>query len=159
MFKMAVVLKERIKLFLDSHHVMTLATSNGESPHAVSLFFACDDLAIVWVSDPGSLHSREISLNNKVSATIASDFTDFADIKGLQITGTARELTDPADRSRCLALLSDRYPFLRRVSATPKALQDSLAQACVYRLEPSQIVLIDNSIGFGHKETLEFGCA
>lgn len=133
---------------------MTLATSNGESPHAVSLFFACDDLAVVWVSDPGTRHSREISVNNKVSATIASDFMDFVDIKGLQIAGTARQLTNPADRSRCIALLTDRYPFLQRISAEPGALQEALIKACVYRLEPSKIVLIDNSMGFGHKDIL-----
>lgn len=151
-------LKERVRSLLDAHHVMTLATSNGEAPHAVSLFFACDDLAIVWLSAHETRHSYEISINNNVSATIASDFTDFADIKGLQITGTARELTDSTDRSRCFALLTDRYPFLQRASAIPKALRGSLTQACVYRLEPGQIILIDNSIGFGHKEILDFGC-
>lgn len=154
---MTVVLKERIRSLLEVHHVMTLATSNGESPHAVSLFFACDDLAVVWVSDPGTRHSREISLNNKVSATIASDSVDFAEIKGLQIRGMARQLINPADQSRCLALLTNRYAFLRRISVTPRGLQNSFKRACVYRLEPSKIVLIDNSIGFGHKEILNLG--
>lgn len=155
---MADILKERIRSFLEAHHVMTLATSNGGAPHAVSLFFACDDLAVVWVSDPGTRHSHEVSVNNKVSATIASDFTDYAEIRGLQIAGTARKLTDPTDRSRCLALLTDRYPFLRRISAAPGILQNSFMRACVYRLEPSQIILIDNSVEFGHKEILDLEC-
>jgi uncharacterized protein YhbP (UPF0306 family) len=34
-------------------------------------------------------------------------------------------------------------------------MHDAYAQSAVYRLDPKRIVLIDNTKGFGHKETLE----
>jgi len=37
----------------------------------------------------------------------------------------------------------------------PPKLREAYARTAVYRLQPARIVLIDNSKGFGHKETLE----
>ena len=42
-----------------------------------------------------------------------------------------------------------------RPAAGPLKLRQAYARTGVYRLQPARIVLIDNSKGFGHKETLE----
>jgi uncharacterized protein len=148
-------LGEQIGAFLAAHHVMSLATLGERGPHATNLFYACDGLALVWVSQADSQHSREIEADPRVAATVAPDYADFAAIRGLQITGAACRIVAANERLRHLAQIEARYPFLRQLAAGPPKLREAYARTAVYRLQPVRIVLIDNSKGFGHKETLE----
>jgi nitroimidazol reductase NimA-like FMN-containing flavoprotein (pyridoxamine 5'-phosphate oxidase superfamily) len=65
-------LDQQIGAFLAAHHVMSLATMGSSGPHATSLLYACDGLALVWVSEPDSRHSREIEADLRVSYTYKS---------------------------------------------------------------------------------------
>jgi uncharacterized protein YhbP (UPF0306 family) len=153
-FVMDTGLVKRIESFLASQHVMSLATLGPEGPHATSLFFACDGLGLVWLSDPDTQHSRQIEADPRVAATVAPDYSDFSAIRGVQITGTARPVTRVDERARHLGQLQTRYPFLRQLASGLPKLRDSYARAAVYRLQPISFVLIDNRKGFGHKEKL-----
>ena len=144
----------RVAAFLDAHHVLSLATAGPEGPHAASLFYLRDGLSLVWVSDPASRHSRDLAAEPRVAATVAPDYDDYAAIKGLQMAGTAAVVTELAARARLQAQFATRYSFLTRPSAMLETLKAVFAGATLYRLTPVRIVLIDNSRGFGHKETL-----
>ncbi len=150
---MADGLAERIAAFLDDHHVMSLATCGGQGPHAASLFYARDGFTLFWVSDPASRHSGELEADGRVAATIARDFSDFAAIRGLQVSGRARRVVDPSERASARRILEARYAFLKQ-PADP-ALRQNYERAHIYRLDIVRCVLIDNSRGFGHKEALE----
>jgi uncharacterized protein YhbP (UPF0306 family) len=152
---MTIELDRQISAFLAAHHVMSLATFGSSGPHATSLFYACDGLALVWVSEPDTQHSREIEADSRVAATVAPDYSDFAAIRGVQIAGAARRIVVADERMRHLAQLEARYPFLGQLAAGPLKMRQAYARTAVYRLQPARIVLIDNSKGFGHKETLE----
>ncbi len=148
-------LGQEIRSFLAEHHVMSLATFGATGAHAANLFYACDGLALVWVSEPDTQHSREIEADSRVAATVAPDYSDFAAIRGVQIAGVARRVMAADERLRHIALLEARYAFLRQLAAGPLKLREAFARTAVYRLQPARIVLIDNTKGFGHKETLE----
>jgi len=148
-------LRQRILTCLNEWHVMSLATTDESGPHAASLLYARDELALVWVSAPDARHSRAIEKSSGVAATIAPDYDDFASIKGVQIQGMARQVTNTTERRHAFALLEGRYRFLARRETLPAAVRDAYAHAAIYRLEPSRIVLIDNTQGFGHREVLE----
>ncbi len=149
-------LARRIGAFLAAHHVMSLASLGADGPHAANLFYACDGLALLWVSDADTRHSHQIGADPRVAATVAPDYADFASIRGLQIAGTARRLVADDERTKGLALMEARYPFLKQLAEGPAKLRDAYARTAVYRLEPARMVLIDNSKGFGHKEILDF---
>ena len=68
-------LAARISIFLDAHHVMSLATCGPHGPHATNVFYARQGLSLLWVSDPQTRHSANILINPKVSATIAPDYS------------------------------------------------------------------------------------
>ena len=148
-------LSQEIQSFLAAHHVMSLATYGAAGPHATNLFYACDGLALVWVSEPDTQHSQEIEVDSRVAATVAPDYSDFAAIRGVQIAGTARRMIAADERMRDVAHLEARYPYLRQLAAGPPKLRQAFARTAVYRLQPARIILIDNTKGFGHKETLE----
>ena len=148
-------LGRQIASFLAAHHVMSLATAGPGGPHAASLFYACDGLALIWVSEPASQHSRDIEADARVAATVAPDYSDFAAIRGVQIVGAAQRIVAADEHKRQLAQLEKRYSFLGQLAEGPPKLREAYSRTAVYRLQPTRIVLIDNSKGFGHKETLE----
>jgi len=147
----------RIATFLDANHVMSLATCGAEGPHAASVFYVRDGLALLWVSDPKSRHSTELEANARVAATVAPDYFDYDDIRGVQISGQARVITDASERANARLILHARYPFLKQMSESQQALRGAYQRVEFYRLEPTRLVLIDNSRGFGHKDILELG--
>lgn len=147
-------LADRIVRFLEAHHVMSLATVGSLGPHAANLFYVRDGFGVVWVSDPNSRHSRDLETDARVSATVAPDTSDYARVRGAQIHGVARRVTDSDERRRLLALLVQRYSFLAKPKDASEKMAAAFDSAAVYRLEPARIVLVDNSLGFGHKDTL-----
>jgi len=150
----AASLRAEIEAFLEAHHTVSLATvADDGSAHAASLLYALDGLALVWTSDPGTRHSKQLESRPQVTATIAPDYADFRAIRGLQIAGRASRLSG-AEARHARALLAGRYSFLSLLSAGPAALLAAWRNAAFYRIEPSRITLIDNTRGFGHKATL-----
>lgn len=147
--------ERQVATFLAAHHVLSLATTGPDGAHAANLFYACDALALIWVSDATTRHSLHIDADPRVAATIATDHASFATIRGLQIAGRAQRIVSEPERARCLALMEERYPFLRQPEGASAKLRDAYARTAVYRLQPTRITLIDNTRGFGHKETLE----
>lgn len=150
-------LADRITAFLDSQHVLSLATQGADGVHAANLFYTRDRFALIWVSDPATRHSQHLAAPAMVAVTIAPDYTDFPSVKGLQLAGTAQLVTDPQADRAARARLAARYPFLGRIDALPEKVREAYAGARIYRFEPQRIVLIDNSRGFGSKEVLELG--
>jgi uncharacterized protein len=150
---MSADLAGRIADFLDAHQVMSLATAGPDGPHAASLFYARDGMTLAWVSDPASRHSRDLAALPRVAATVAPDYADYAAIRGVQISGTAEAVAELAARARLLALFARRFSFLSPGGASAMV-HAAFSRATVYRLTPVRIVLIDNTLGFGHKETL-----
>lgn len=147
-------LAARIAIFLDAHHVMSLATCGAQGPHAANLFYARDGLSLLWVSNRQSTHSANIGTNPHVSASIAPDYRDFEEICGLQIFGSAHQLNDGAECYSARAVLAARYPTLQLLSDRPM-IERAYASAETYRLVPNRIIMIDNRRGFAHKDTLD----
>jgi uncharacterized protein YhbP (UPF0306 family) len=150
-------LARRIRAFIAAHHVLSLATHGPEGPHAANVFYAHDGMLVFWVSDRATRHSREIEREPRVAITIAPDYADFPEVRGLQMSGTARRVESAQERARLLSQLEARYPFLKRLADLPQELREAYARVDVYRFEPTRAVLIDNTRGFGHRETLELG--
>jgi uncharacterized protein YhbP (UPF0306 family) len=144
-----------VATFLDAHHVMSLATGGPDGPRATNVLYVRDGFSLLWLSERDTRHSMAIESQARVSATVAADHSDFDKIRGLQIFGDAHRIVDAAERLRGRGLLEARYPMLQRLSDRP-SLKRTYETAALYRLAPHQIVLIDNTRGFGHKDTLDF---
>ena len=148
----------RVTTFLDAHHVMSLATGGPDGPQATSVFYVRDGFSLLWLSERQTQHSKALETEGRVGATVAADYLDFDDICGLQVFGEAHRIVDAAASLRARALLEARYPMLQRLSGRP-VLKRTYETAALYRLAPRKIVLIDNTRGFGHKDTLDFSDA
>lgn len=93
-----------------------------------------------------------------MAATVNADPDDWFEIRGLQIEGKATEL-GADERSSALAIYLAKFPTLEvlyraPVGARQRVIGQRLDASSFYRVVPAWIRLIDNSLGFAHKEEL-----
>jgi uncharacterized protein YhbP (UPF0306 family) len=152
--------REAIRRMLEAHNTMTLATSRDGKPWAASLFFASDKkLNLYFVSDYRTRHARDIEAGPDASATVNADCALWAEVKGLQITGSVTVLAG-LERLDALRRYLAKFADVRALFEAPKSEdEETIAQrlkaANMYRLQPSWIRLIDNSKWFGYKLEIE----
>lgn len=155
-----------IQDFLRKHDTMTLATVglNGE-PQAAAVFYAVDERSrLYFLSSPRSRHIQNLERVPRVAATIQADHQPWREICGLQLEGTVRQLTNPAELVRGAAVYVSTFDFLaefkdlllhpgsqrsgKGASNLPRALIDSR----LYELRLTWARIIDNTQGFGYKQ-------
>lgn len=150
---MGAPLRSRVLAFLGEHHVMTLATVGADGPWAAAVFYAHEDLRLYFLSSPTSRHAQNLSNNARAAATIQRDYDDWPGIRGLQLAGTVREVARE-DEARVRALYQERFPLIGGGAGVPRKLLEALDKIRWYEFVPKDIHLIDNTLGFAHREHL-----
>ncbi len=145
-------LKAAVLQLLGQHTVLSLATVGDEGPHGVSLMYAYDAYTLYWLSDPKTRHSHDLGKGKAATITIAGQYEDFKQIQGLQLKGIGSCLESGEEEKKAFKLLGERYEFLKTFSLGNLARH--LGAAAVYAFRPSTITMIDNTRGFGFKQTL-----
>jgi uncharacterized protein YhbP (UPF0306 family) len=142
-------LRPALGAFLASQSTMALATAGDQDgrPQVAPLFFASDEaLNLYWVSSPDSRHSANIADWNDVSAAIYALAWDWAGIKGVQIAGNARAVTDDEERRHALRVYSAKFPFVK------DQFMDLIENSVFYVLRPTWLRWLDNERRFGYKQ-------
>ncbi len=138
--------------FLAAHNTLTLATIGPDGmPHAAALFYAfTPDLRLIFLSDPKTRHAQHIGTGRAhVAATIQADGQKWQSITGLQLHGIA-SLAEQGAREVYLA----RFPFIYIARTGPLA--RAMSKVEFYQIVPTWVRLIDNRLGFGHKQEWRF---
>ena len=146
-------LRNEIVGYLEDHHVLTLGTAADNVPWTAAVFYASRDFAIYFFSDPKSRHCINIKQNPSVSAAIHQNYTDWREIRGLQIEGGVEELS-AAELPPAMSAYVAKFPFVKDF-LTPEGLfriGGRMIGARFYKLAPSRVFLLDNSKGFRHRE-------
>lgn len=155
---MSAALRARALALLQDHHVMTLATHDGEWPWAAAVFYAHDDLDLIFLSKPQTRHARSLAANARCAVTIQHDYSDWPQIKGIQAEGLCSALQGD-ERERAIALYGQRFPLVARAGGAPLAIARALALVQWYRFRPQRLYVIDNTLGFGHRDELDCAAA
>jgi len=135
---------------LDEHRIMTLATNRLDGwPQATVVGYANDGLTIYCFVARLSQKYSNIIRDPRVSAAIASDFSDPNDIKGLSLAGKAAPVTQEAEFDRACAIFMKRYP---EYASWPRP---NPATASIIRIRPTIVSVLDYSKGFGHSDLVK----
>lgn len=131
---------EKIIRFIKKHHVLTLATTIGNSPWCSNMFYAYDPKRNIFIftSDDTTRHASEASANNTVAASIVLETRVVGKVQGLQMTGSlcrAEEKNYPTAKHTYIK----RFPYA------------AAADLNLWILEPDFYKLTDNTLGFGKK--------
>ena len=141
-------IRERALVFINQHHVVTLATNGPEGLWAAAVFYAHQGFNFFFLSSENSRHALNISASSQVAATIQDDYDDWPDIKGIQLEGKVKKLKgDESDQAKRLFI--DRFPFLH---TAPEPILLALDKVHWYSLTPDRLFFVDNSQGFGHRD-------
>jgi uncharacterized protein YhbP (UPF0306 family) len=151
---MPVTLPQPVADYLAAHHVMTLATQGAEGPWAAAVFYASDGCSLIFLSSPNTRHCRNLVLNARCAATIQEDYSDWAEIKGIQLEGRVTELQGNEERN-AQTLYGEKFPIASPLANVPPAIVKALARVRWFRLVPERFHFIDNSKGFGHRDEID----
>ena len=139
--------------YLDTHQVMTLATTGPQGIWAAAVFYVNDGFDLIFLSAGHTRHAQNITAVSHIAATIQEDYRDWEKIQGIQLDGKVSLLTD-VSRETAIALYRQKYPFLAQADA---AMQTALAKVNWYVLRPERLFFIDNSLGLGHRDEIAIG--
>lgn len=143
----AIAISDRAALteLLEETAALTLATLDPDgAPRATPLFFAADDLALIFLSDPASQHCQNLQADPRCAAAVVPDVTDWRALRGLQLRGRARRVR-AAETPRALHLYLRRFPFAADLA-------QAVSAAAPYTFLPDWIRRIDNRQGFGFQQ-------
>lgn len=149
-------LRERVQRVLHEHHVLTLATRDGDAVWAAALFYAHEGLDLYFLSKPGSRHAADLAREPRCAVTIQRDYDDWPRIVGIQAEGETVAL-EGDERAHAREVYGRKFPLIGRLGAAPVKIAEALAQVHWYRFRPQRLYLIDNSLGFGHRDEVECG--
>lgn len=128
---------EKIEVFLDSHHVLSLATFNNDELSVCNLFYAYDKSSKTFIvaSSDDTTHIKHILENQKVAGSVVLETKTIGKIQGIQFRGEFSFLDDKA--------LSKLYfkSFPSSIVMKPK----------LWQIKVSYFKMTDNTLGFGKK--------
>ena len=137
--------------YLRRQKALTLATvSTAGLPHAATLVYVNDGLAIYCCTRPDTVTARHLDQNPAVSFAIDEYADDWGKTKGIQGSGEGHVLLNPADIERAVALFQQKFPFLTDAHT---------ANLALFRITPSEVLFIDNEQPGGEQAGQAFGAA
>jgi uncharacterized protein YhbP (UPF0306 family) len=145
--------RARALAFLEGHHVLTLATGGAEGPWAAAVFYASRGFTLYFLSAATTRHARALAADARVAGTIQADTADWRAVRGVQLEGTARALAGE-DAAEARRLYGAKFPVVGRLEGAPAAIAEALAKVTWYELVPARLFLVDNALGFGHRDEI-----
>ncbi len=149
----AEALRRTVRAYLAAHNVLSLATHGPEGPWAASVFYVHLGWTLYFLSAPGTQHSQNLAARPHVAATINPDHSDWREIRGVQLEGTAALVASDGERAAGLSAYRGKYAFLDQATGT--SLEQALERVQLYRIVPSRLLFVDNSKEFGHREEVD----
>jgi len=144
-------LSERVMLYLQHHNVANLATCYNDVPSAAAIFYVNDGFTLYFLSSSASRHSCNLVHNQRVAVTIQEDYSDWLEIKGVQLEGHATELSG-AEEVMARRLYAQKFPVTGLLAQAPAAIVTALARVRWYRIVPQHLYFVDNTFGLGHRD-------
>lgn len=140
-------LREEIQKYLETYHVLILATVDEGGPWATPLFYASDEnFDLYFLSEPSVRHSQAIARTPRVSAAVHGGSTGWTDIMGIQLDGWASAVSDELEE-HARECYEAKFPFALALVPSDRSYR-------FYRIRPRWLRLIDNSRGLGFKQEL-----
>lgn len=140
-----------LRELLFERSVLCLASTSSAGPWCAPLFFAPLDggRSLVFVSDPGSRHCRELAADPRAAAAVHLETTATREIRGVQLVGRVEALAGAAERRA-------RVAFLRRHPRAAAVLAERPRER-FFAFAIAAAKVTDNRRGFGFKAEYDLG--
>jgi uncharacterized protein YhbP (UPF0306 family) len=123
--------------YLQEQSTLTLATASPAGvPRATTLIYVNDGPTVYVWTRPNTATARHMDQNPVVSFAIDEYTPDFRATKGIQATGEARVVLNPAEVKETRERFQSKYPALGEALA---------ANVSFFRIAPTELQFIDNT--------------
>lgn len=144
-------LQQKILSLLDEHRIMTIATLRPDGwPQATTVGYAHEGTTLYFLCGPESQKAANLAKDDRVSVTIDHDTNEIMKIEGLSMAAHAKRVKDPAEVTRIMGLLFNRYG--RQMSGDFPVTVPPPSDVAVFRVTPEVVSVLDYSKGFGHTD-------
>jgi len=128
---------KKITKFINTHHVMSLATTYENELSVCSLFYVYDEItnSFIIASSEKTTHIRHIKNNTQVAGNILLETEKLLKIQGLQFRGTFVELNAKREKK----LYFEKFPY--SLALKPK----------LWSIKVNYFKMTDNKMGFAKK--------
>jgi len=126
--------------FINEHHLLTLATSKGNTPYCCNVFYVYDVVnnQLIFSTDTQTKHAKDFTLNPNVAGSIALETKEVAKIQGVQLLGKITELKEED-------LKAAKKQYLQAFSYA------RLMEIHLWAMQLVFIKMTHNRLGFGKK--------
>ena len=133
-------MKERIKSFINEHHVLTLATSVDNKAYACNCFYVYNktDNVFICTSEQKTKHIKDVLINNYIAGSIVLETSVIRKIQGLQFNGVMHKAENDFYKKYKIIYLK-KYPFA------------VVKNTDIWFIKPFFLKMTDNRLGFGKK--------
>ncbi len=138
--------------YLQTHHVLSLATCADNQPWVAPVFYAWRAASLYFLSAPHTRHGQNMAQNPDVSGSIQEDVNNWSAIRGLQLSGRV-VLLEGDERQHAIDVYQARFN-LNADTAPPQILR-ALDKISWYRCDLQQLLFVDNSVSFGHRAEID----
>lgn len=146
-------LRKLIENYLKEAKMLQVATAKGNQPWSCTVYFAFDEeLNIYWISKPTRRHSEELRNNARVAGVIVLPHIPGDDVRGIQLQGVAKELTDKQEATNGMKYYAERFGMKQN---RVKTILDGTDGHLCYRITPNLYVLFDE-VNFPDNPRQEF---
>ncbi|MGD2087235.1 MAG: pyridoxamine 5'-phosphate oxidase family protein [Candidatus Aminicenantes bacterium] len=141
---------EKITGYLVNHEHLNLGTVTAEgAPIVHTVAYVSDGATIYFVTHKESRKAQNISSNSAVAYTVDDDdYEDWTEIIGIQGMGKASLLEDKEELEKVQGLMMKKFPQMANLPPDPNMV--------FYKVEPTEIYYLDNTVSFGHRDRVEF---
>ena len=146
---MSETLRAKVLAYLAAHNVVTVATQGPSGVWAAAVFYVNHGFNLYFLSAPHTRHSQNIGENTAVSATIHEDYHEWTAIKGIQLEGHCTLLTGD-ERQTAVTHYATKFPIIG--ADAPPQIAQALDKIGWYKIVPTRLYFIDNSLGLGHRD-------
>lgn len=128
---------KKIQTFLDLHHVLSLATTDGENLSVCNLFYVYDknSFSFIVASSEDTTHIQNILKQNMVAGSVVLETKTIGKIQGLQFSGEFLDLDD----AKMKKLYFKEFPYALVMNPN------------LWQIRINDFKLTDNRLGFGKK--------
>lgn len=146
-------LRAKALAYLASHHVMSLATTGPDGVWSAAVFYVNDGFTLYFLSAQSTRHSQNAALQPAAAATIQEDYHEWRAIKGIQLEGRI-SLIEGAERAAAIVKYGLKFPLVGNLKQAPAAVVKAMSKISWYKMVPSRLYMIDNSLGLGHRDEI-----
>lgn len=147
--------KETIQEVVNDHNLVHIATIDSDGfPCVRGVDYAVGDSEniLYFITRKDSRKVQHIKNNGNVAVAVDHDCAGWDDLQKLKYikgTGTATVLEDPQEMQKAFGLLMQKFPFLKDLPGDP-------SDFVGIKLQLNEILVTDNTIGFGNTETVNY---